>query len=180
MELNVRQRRVDSSGIDADDRRLLETIQEGLPLVSRPFAEVGARLGMAEAEVIARIERLRGAGVIKRMGVVVRHRRLGYEANAMVVWDVPDARVDILGKCFARFPFVTLCYQRPRRGARWPYNLFCMIHGKDRDAVLTHVQELIERCGLQAVPHAVLFSKRRFKQRGAVYRTAPQPASAEG
>jgi DNA-binding Lrp family transcriptional regulator len=173
MELNVRQRRVDSSGIDADDRRLLETIQEGLPLVSRPFAEVGARLGMAEADVIARIERLRGAGVIKRMGVVVRHRRLGYEANAMVVWDAPDARVDILGKCFARFPFVTLCYQRPRRGARWPYNLFCMIHGKDRAAVLEKVAELTDACAVGEVRHQVLFSRRCFKQRGANYRREP-------
>ena len=173
MELNVRQRRVDSSGIDADDRRLLETIQEGLPLVSRPFADVGARLGMAEAEVIARIERLRGAGVIKRMGVVVRHRRLGYEANAMVVWDVPDARVDILGKCFARFPFVTLCYQRPRRGTRWPYNLFCMIHGKDRAAVLEKVAELADACAVGEVRHQVLFSRRCFKQRGANYRREP-------
>ncbi|MCW8875120.1 MAG: AsnC family transcriptional regulator [Gammaproteobacteria bacterium] len=170
MELNVRQRRVDTTGIDADDRRLLEQIQEGLPLVSRPFAEIAARLGMAEAEVIARIERLRGEGVIKRMGVVVRHRPLGYDANAMVVWDVPDARVDALGQCFARFPFVTLCYQRPRRGAPWPYNLFCMIHGKDRDAVLDKIAELREACGVGEVRHQILFSRRCFKQRGANYR----------
>lgn len=170
MELNVRQRRVDTTGIDADDRRLLEQIQEGLPLVSRPFAEIAGRLGMAETEVIERIERLRGEGVIKRMGVVVRHRPLGYDANAMVVWDVPDGRVDALGQCFARFPFVTLCYQRPRRGARWPYNLFCMIHGKDRDAVLDKVVELTEACGVGEVRHQVLFSRRCFKQRGANYR----------
>ncbi|HSJ47412.1 MAG TPA: AsnC family transcriptional regulator [Gammaproteobacteria bacterium] len=170
MELNVRQRRVDTTGIDADDRRLLEQIQEGLPLVSRPFAEIAGRLGMAETEVIERIERLRGEGVIKRMGVVVRHRPLGYDANAMVVWDVPDGRVDALGQYFARFPFVTLCYQRPRRGARWPYNLFCMIHGKDRDAVLDKIVELSEACGVGEVRHQVLFSRRCFKQRGANYR----------
>ncbi len=173
MELNVRQRRVDTTGIDADDRRLLEQIQEGLPLVSRPFADIAGRLGMVEAEVIARIERLRGEGVIKRMGVVVRHRPLGYDANAMVVWDVPDARVDALGQCFARFPFVTLCYQRPRRGAPWPYNLFCMIHGKDRDAVLDKIAELREACGVGEVRHQILFSRRCFKQRGANYRREP-------
>jgi DNA-binding Lrp family transcriptional regulator len=170
MELNVRQRRVNTTGIDADDRRLLEQIQEGLPLVSRPFADIATRLGVSEDEVIARIARLRGEGVIKRMGVVVRHRPLGYDANAMVVWDVPDARVDALGQCFARFPFVTLCYQRPRRGVRWPYNLFCMIHGKDRAAVLDKVAELAEACGVGEVCHQVLFSCRCFKQRGANYR----------
>jgi DNA-binding Lrp family transcriptional regulator len=88
----------------------------------------------------------------------------------MVVWDVPDARVGILGRCFARFPFVTLCYQRPRRGTRWPYNLFCMIHGKDRAAVLEKVAELAEACEVGEVRHQVLFSRRCFKQCGANYR----------
>ncbi len=170
MELNVSQRLVDRSGIDADDRRLLERIQEGLPLVSRPFAELGEQLQMSEDEVIARIERLRRDGVIKRMGVVVRHRKLGYDANAMVVWDVPDAQVAALGRCFAQFPFVTLCYQRPRRGAQWPYNLFCMIHGKDREAVLEKVDTLAATCAAEGVEHQVLFSRRCFKQRGANYR----------
>jgi DNA-binding Lrp family transcriptional regulator len=155
--------------VDDVDRRLLAAIQDGLPLVSRPYAAVGARLGLDEAEVIGRIERMQQGGVIRRFGVVVRHHEVGYGANAMVVWDVPDDVVAGLGRCLAQFDFITLCYRRPRRPPRWRYNLYCMIHGRDREQVLAQLEWMINHCGLQSLPHAVLFSRRRFKQRGAAY-----------
>jgi DNA-binding Lrp family transcriptional regulator len=155
--------------VDGTDRRVLAAIQGGLPLVPRPYAEIGARVGLAEAEVIARLARLQQTGVIRRFGVVVRHHEVGYGANAMVVWDVPDNAVTNLGRCLAGFDFITLCYRRPRRLPKWQYNLYCMIHGRDREEVLGHLEWMVNRCGLQNLPHAVLFSRRRFKQRGAVY-----------
>jgi DNA-binding Lrp family transcriptional regulator len=153
------------------DRQLITAIQGGLPLHPEPYAEVGARIGMSGDEVLERLRALQECGVIKRMGVIVRHHELGYRANAMLVWDVPDADVSALGKCLGGFDFVTLCYRRPRRLPDWPYNLFCMIHGRDRDEVMRNVAFLVERCGLQELGHKVLFSRRRFKQRGAVYMT---------
>jgi DNA-binding Lrp family transcriptional regulator len=158
--------------LGAADLALIEAIQRGLPLVSRPYAAVAERLGCGEEEVIRRIAVLQQAGIIKRLGVVVRHRELGYRANAMVVWDVPDEEVAELGRCLSGFEFVTLCYRRPRHLPQWPYNLFCMIHGRDREAVLEKFRLMIECCGLEAIPKAVLFSRRRFKQRGALYRPA--------
>jgi len=154
---------------DERDRALLRAVEEGLPLVPRPFAELGARLGMPEGEVMARFWLLQNLGVIKRFGVVVRHHELGYRANAMVVWDIPDAQVGDVGRQLGAFPFVTLCYRRPRRLPVWPYNLFTMIHGRDREQVLARVDELVRACELDGVPHDVLFSRRRFKQRGARY-----------
>jgi DNA-binding Lrp family transcriptional regulator len=155
--------------VDETDRRLLAAIQRGLPLAPRPFADVAAGLGLTEADVIARLKRLKQARVISRFGVVVRHHELGYSANAMVVWDVPDRQVAELGRCLAGFDFITLCYRRPRRLPQWRYNLYCMIHGKSREEVLAHLEWMVNHCGLQALPHEVLFSRRRFKQRGAVY-----------
>jgi len=156
------------------DRELIAAIQQGLPLVSRPYAQVAAQLGMGEAEVIARLTELQDAGMIKRMGVVVRHRALGYRANAMVVWDVPDSELERVGRLLAAETCVTLCYQRPRRLPGWPYNLFCMIHGRERDIVLRRLAQIIEYYGLQSLQHSVLFSSRSFKQRGAHYaETAP-------
>lgn len=154
---------------DAADRRLLAAIEGGLPLVSQPYAAIGAGIGLAEAEVIARLRRLQEAGTIKRLGLVVRHHELGYRSNAMVVWDVADDRVDSVGAALAKIDFVTLCYRRPRRPPDWPYNLFCMIHGRDRDAVVQQIGALRAVDGLAGAPNAVLFSRRRFKQRGAVY-----------
>jgi siroheme decarboxylase len=155
--------------VDEADRRLLAAIQHGLPLTPRPYADIAAQLGISEAEVVARLAYLKEAGVIRRFGVVVRHHELGYGANAMVVWDVPDAQVRELGHCLAGFDFITLCYRRPRHLPQWRYNLYCMIHGKSREEVLTHLEWMVNHCGLQNLPHEVLFSRRRFKQRGAVY-----------
>lgn len=151
------------------DRRLVAAVQNGLPLVSHPYAAVGAAAGMSEQEVIDRLAALQARGVIRRLGVVVRHHELGYRANAMVVWDVPDAYVEGVGQQLGAMDCVTLCYRRPRRPPRWPYNLFTMVHGRDRDAVLLSVDEMVEALGLADIPRAVLFSTRRFKQRGARY-----------
>ena len=148
----------------------IQVVQDGLPLVERPYREIGDRLGWSEQAVIDTLQGMIDDGIIKRLGVVVRHHELGYRANAMVVWDVPDDRVDALGQQLGRQDCVTLCYQRPRRLPDWPYNLFCMVHGRDRDDVLACIGCMAEGLGLEAVAHAVLFSGRRFKQRGARYR----------
>ncbi|WP_294105420.1 AsnC family transcriptional regulator [Thiolapillus sp.] len=155
--------------LNAQDRRLVALIQGCLPLSSRPYAELGKQLDMPEETVIQRIRAMQEDGVIKRMGIVVRHHELGYTANAMVVWDVPDDQTRRVGEALGRHACVTLCYQRPRRLPEWPYNLFCMIHGKDRERVLNYLDSLVESEALQDIPHEVLFSGERFKQRGARY-----------
>lgn len=154
--------------LDELDLQLAWAIQDGLPLVPEPYAVIAGQLGISEAEVLQRIQGLLDRGDIQRLGVVVRHHELGYRANAMVVWDVPDAEVETLGRRMAKQPHVNLCYQRPRR-QDWPYNLFCMIHGPDRETVLDQLAGLIADCGLEGISHEVLFSLKRFKQRGARY-----------
>ncbi|MCG7930051.1 MAG: AsnC family transcriptional regulator [Candidatus Thiodiazotropha lotti] len=156
---------------DPLDRELVQAVQGGLPLVVNPYAAIAEQLGTSETEVIRRLERLLEIGDIRRFGVVVRHRELGYRANAMVVWDVNDKRVSKIGRLIGRQSCVTLCYRRPRRPGRWRYNLFCMIHGRSREGVLNNLQALIKKCGLETIEHEVLFSRRRFKQCGARYVT---------
>lgn len=154
---------------DPQQQALVAALAAGLPLESRPYARIGERIGLSEAEVLRRVRVLQEQGVIKRLGVVVRHHELGYAANAMVVWNIPDDEAARLGSCLGQFAFVTLCYRRPRRLPDWPYNLFTMIHGRDRESVLERIDELVRSCDLEDIPHQVLFSQRRFKQRGARY-----------
>jgi siroheme decarboxylase len=163
-----------------DDRRLLAAIANGLPLTPRPYDAVGAELGMSGQAVRERLGAMLDSGAIKRLGVIVRHHELGYRANAMAVWDVVDDKVGAAGKAMAEFPFVSLCYSRARRPPDWPYNLYCMVHGRDRAAVLAQIAELNRDLGLGDRPHAVLFSRRRFKQRGARYGGAKAGAAAAG
>lgn len=165
--------------LDDRDRRLLDALQDGLPLVSRPYAALAAACGLPEHEVLSRLGRLGEEGVIRRFGVVVRHRELGYRANAMTVWDVSDDAAGDAGRRLAALDFVTLCYRRPRRPPDWPYTLFAMIHGRDRATVEGLVDRATVEAGLSGCPRAILFSRRRFKQRGARYgRREPRPQEA--
>jgi DNA-binding Lrp family transcriptional regulator len=131
------------------------------------------------SDVLSRLANWLSAGAIKRFGVVVHHRPLGFAANAMCVWDVPDADVSTLGVALAREPGVTLCYRRRRALPDWRYNLFCMLHGRDRGSVTRRLAELSAANGLERFESAVLFSRRAFKQCGARYLSTPaQPAAA--
>ncbi|MGC2396943.1 MAG: Lrp/AsnC family transcriptional regulator, partial [Rhodomicrobium sp.] len=150
---------------------VLHALEGGLPLETRPYNAIAERLAVSEEDLIATLGALCASGVISRFGLIVHHRALGFEANAMVVWDVPDGDTDSAGEAFARQSFVTLCYRRPRRLPDWPYNLFCMIHGRERDWVLDRVRDLRTLAG-PAVRSAVLFGGRCFKQRGARFSAA--------
>ncbi|CAK0756123.1 Siroheme decarboxylase NirL subunit [uncultured Gammaproteobacteria bacterium] len=153
--------------LTATDRHLIAALLEGLPLVPRPYQSLGESLGLSEAQVLARLQNLLDQGVINRLGLIVRHHELGYRANAMVVWDIPDEQADEIGQRASVLPFVSLCYRRPRRLPDWPYTLFTMIHGREREAVLAQVEQVATALEIETVPRAVLFSRRRFCQRAA-------------
>jgi DNA-binding Lrp family transcriptional regulator len=155
--------------LPAMGRALLAALQDGLEITSRPFAKLASRAGLTEGMALELIEQWIGMGLIKRFGVVVRHRELGYQANAMCVWDVPEDAVHDAGTKLAREPLVTLCYRRTRALPEWPYNLFCMVHGRRRVDVEREIDAIQSRVGLAVYPSAVLFSLRCFKQRGARY-----------
>lgn len=146
-----------------------QALSRGLPVCSRPYKQVGDENGLTEQQVIEAIASLVDKGVVSRFGLIVKHRKFGYKANAMVVWDVPDEHIDRIGKTFTASPVVTLCYQRPRRLPDWPYNLFCMIHGREREVVLSEVKKLVEATGIENISYDVLFSTHAYKQRGARY-----------
>jgi len=156
---------------DPRDVRILAAIENGLPLVEHPYLAVADQLALGQGEVLGRLEHLVAAGVVTRFGCVVRHDKLGFRANAMAVWDIPDEMIDAVAAIFARHPSVTLCYRRPWRPPVWPYNLFCTVHARSRDEACAAIDELnlLADSGLR--PQAVLFSKRCFKQRGAVFST---------
>ena len=157
----------DTRVIEQGDADILAVIEDGLPLISRPYAAIGQHVGRSEAEVLMRMSALRDAGIIRRLGIVVRHRAVGFSSNAMAVWQVDEDKVDALGAHFAEHPAVTLCYRRRPVGPEWPYNLFVMVHAKQRQTALGVISELNRQNDTGRLPNAVLFSNRCFKQRGA-------------
>ncbi len=156
----------DATILDAIDRCLVIATQNGLPLVARPYHQLAEAIGIAPEEVMARLTRLLESGVIRRIGAVPNHYAIGYTANGMSVWDVPDERIDELGVRVGGLDFVTHCYHRPRRLPEWPYNLFAMVHGGSRTEVLTKVMAIAEIIGTDCRSHDVLFSTAILKKTG--------------
>ncbi len=151
---------------DDFSRRLIELTQAGLPVSATPYADIAARLGVSSKEVIERLREMLAAGAIRRIGAVPNHYALGYHGNGMSVWDVPDELISEVGHEMAALDYVSHCYQRPRLGTQWPYNLFAMVHGHDRDEVMDKVAEMSRRFDDRIRRHEVLFSTRILKKTG--------------
>lgn len=158
----------DTVPLEEGDRALMQALSEGMRVVARPFEVLGERLGRSESDVLDRVRALAQSGILSRIGVIVRHRSLGWRSNAMCVFDVPDEEIEEKGQTLTQVPGVTLCYQRRRAPGDWPYSLYCMIHGRSRAEALDVLSAARVRAGLAGYNYKVLFSTRCFKQTGAL------------
>jgi DNA-binding Lrp family transcriptional regulator len=158
--------------LTAFDRELIAATQAGLPLAPRPYDSVATVLGCTGARVRERLAALRRAGVVRRIGAVPNHYRLGYVANGMSVWDVDDAQVDRLGELIGGLPGVSHSYRRPRKAGVWRYNLFAMLHGHSRAEVLAQAEQVAALLGDACRARDVLFSSAILKKTGLRLRTA--------
>ena len=156
----------DAAKLDAIDRALIVATQSGLPLVARPYQLVGEQVGVTGEEVMARLQAMLDAGIIRRIGAVPNHYAIGWTANGMTVWDVADERVDELGGRVGSLDFVTHCYRRPRALPGWPYNLFAMVHGNSRDEVRDKAARIAALLGDACRGSDILFSTRILKKTG--------------
>ncbi len=148
------------------DRRLILATQAGLPLVPQPYHALAEQLGVTPELVMQRLDAMLVAGSIRRIGAVPNHYAIGYTANGMSVWDVPDDEVDHLGERIGALDFVTHCYHRPRALPGWRYNLFAMVHGSSRMEVMAKVEEIRLLLGDDCRAHDVLFSTKILKKTG--------------
>ena len=148
------------------DKRLISATQAGLPLVPRPYDEVGARMGVSGDAVRERLQGMLREGLVRRIGAVPNHYRLGFVANGMTVWDVDDERVDELGEKVGALECVSHCYRRPRALPDWPYNLFAMVHGRSRDETERKIDAIRRTLGARARANDALYSVRILKKTG--------------
>ncbi len=152
--------------IDDIDRKIITATQAGLPLVRDPYRVVAEQIGIDTHELLKRINHLQQCGIIRRIGIIPNHYKLGYRANGMSVWNVADTLVQQLGHDIGQLDFVSHCYRRPRFLPEWPYNLFAMVHGHDRDEVMHKVALIDQLLGESNQGHDVLFSRRILKKTG--------------
>ncbi|NLB00942.1 MAG: Lrp/AsnC family transcriptional regulator [Methanomicrobiales archaeon] len=148
--------------MDEIDREILRLTQDGIGFEKRPFLRAARRLRISEEEVVARLRRLRQTGVVRRFGTRINPRKADLMANAMVVWRVPPDRVAEVGAAMAESPDVTHCYERRTVPGRWEYNLYTVLHCRDRDDLHRRVAVLSRAAG--AADHRVLVSTEEFKR----------------
>lgn len=152
--------------LDMLDRKIIAATQEGLPLEHDPFAVIARQIGTSAVEVRTRMKSMLKNGAIRRIGAVPNHYTLGMRANGMSVWDVQDDIISELGKRVGALDFVSHCYHRPRDLPLWPYNLFAMVHGKERNEVENKVAEIEALLGPASSQHDILYSTRILKKTG--------------
>ncbi len=156
----------DASVLDPVDRRIILATQAGLPLTEQPYDALADALGLDVDAVIARIRGMQQRGVIRRIAAVPNHYALGYRANGMSVWNVPDEHVRAAGRQVGALDYVSHCYLRPRHPPLWPYNLFAMVHGKTRQEVEAGVEAIAGLLGEHCRGHEVLYSTQILKKTG--------------
>ncbi|MGZ5058378.1 MAG: siroheme decarboxylase subunit beta [Methylobacter sp.] len=152
--------------LDETDRKIIQATQAGLPLTSRPYQTIAEQLGLTAEDVMMRLTAMQNNSIIRRIGAVPNHYKLGYRFNGMTVWNVPDEAIDELGQKVGQLEFVSHCYHRPRHLPEWPYNLFAMVHGKSQQAVDQQIRQIADLLGDYNRGHDVLYSTRILKKTG--------------
>ncbi len=151
----------DKAGLSDLEKSIIRELTGDLPVTSRPFAPIARQLGISQKRLLAIVKRLKDEGYIRRFGATLRHRNSGFSANAMVVWKIPDEKIQEVGRAMASYREVTHCYHRRPEG-QWKYNLFTMIHGRDEEACRRVAEKISRETGISE--YRLLFSQRELKK----------------
>jgi len=149
-----------------DDKKFIRELQKDLDIVDRPFLNAAKKLGMTEEQVFEKLKQYEEIGVMRRFAAILRHRDVGFVANGMIVWKVPEERITEVGEKLGAFPQVSHCYQRPVY-ADWPYNVFSMIHCKSQDEAQEMAKTIQNQINVDE--YRILFSAREFKKTRVEY-----------
>ena len=152
--------------LDETDLAIMRATQAGLPLTPQPYQRIAEQLGLTAEVVMTRMIAMQEHGIIRRIGAVPNHYKLGYRYNGMTVWNVPDESIDTLGQKVGQLEFVSHCYHRPRHLPEWPYNLFAMVHGKSQADVDKQIQQIADLLGDSSHGCDVLYSTKILKKTG--------------
>ncbi|MEW6328087.1 MAG: Lrp/AsnC family transcriptional regulator [Thermodesulfobacteriota bacterium] len=155
-----------NSSITPKEKRVIQVLQDGIPLAERPFQILAERAGLSEEDFLACVRNLCREGYIRRFGATLQHQISGYAANAMIAWYVEEEEIEKVGRTMASFSNVTHCYQR-RTGPGWPYNIYTMVHGKTDGECHAVAQEIAEKTGV--TDYQILFSEKELKRSNIRY-----------
>ncbi|MGC1403876.1 MAG: Lrp/AsnC family transcriptional regulator [Thermodesulfobacteriota bacterium] len=148
-------------GLSALEKAIVSELTGDLQVTSQPFAPIAQTLGISQRQLLNIVRRLKKEGYIRRFGATLRHRNSGYSANAMVVWKVPEEKIDEVGQAMASYREVTHCYHRPPQ-KDWNYNMYTMIHGANEEECRRKARKISQATGI--TDYQLLFSQKELKK----------------
>lgn len=160
---NVKKNRREISKLD---KKIVRALQGDFPLVAEPYKILAQKAGVSEDIFLARVKALTEKKMIRKMGAVLRHRQVGFAANALCAWEVPKERLDAVAQAMATSPAISHCYDR-NTAPGWPYNLYTMIHGHSREECERIADELGKKNHI--VHRVMLYSVKEWKKRSMQY-----------
>ena len=149
-----------------EDKNYIRELQKDLEITERPFLDSAQRLGVTEEELLQKAKYYEEIGVMRRFAAILRHREAGFVSNGMIVWRVPEERIEQVGAQLGAFPQVSHCYQRPVY-PDWPYNVFSMVHCKSNGEAQKIAAEIESQIDVH--DYKILFSSREFKKTRVEY-----------
>ncbi len=152
--------------LTSEDIALVRALQEDLPAAQRPFTQAAEALRITDEELLEKARSLQQEGIMRRFAAVIRHRAVGFAANGMTCWIVPEERSDELGARFASYAQVSHCYRRPTFDD-WPYNVFTMIHAQSREKCEETVRKFADDVSIR--DYAILYSHTEYKKQRVKY-----------
>ncbi len=159
---------LDPQPYDELDIAVIRALQGDMPVVSEPYAPAAAALGMPEAAFLDHLSGMQERGILRRVAAILYHRRAGFSANGMGVWQVPDEQIADIGRRMAAVRGISHCYQRPTY-ADWPYSVFTMAHGRSKQECDAVLDAIAEQTGISE--RATLYSSTEFKKIRLLYFT---------
>ncbi|MFA5461929.1 MAG: Lrp/AsnC family transcriptional regulator [Sulfurimonas sp.] len=140
---------------------IIRLAQYDIEMVKEPFGAMIEELNIDYDTFFKILNELQEAGVMRRFASILNHRKAGFSANAMVVWDVDEEKGEAVGEKAAAFSAVSHCYLRPKY-PNWPYNLFTMVHGKNVEETSAIIEDMASE--IDSNSYMPLYSSREFKK----------------
>lgn len=147
-------------------KKIVSRLQGDIPIEKAPYKRIAKELGLEEEELLAKLDEMKEQGVLRRVGAILRHREVGFEANAMVAWRVPEGREDEVGKVLAGFSQASHVYLRPAY-PEWPYNVYTMLHCTSREECDKLIRKMSKSAGIR--DYKYLYSIKEYKKASMEY-----------
>lgn len=157
----VKQKEYKKLDLNESHYNIIKLVQNDIEFVSEPFKDIIKELDITYNEFFTALKEFQEAGVMRRFASILNHRKAGFNANAMVVWDINEEDAQEIGEKVANFSAVSHCYLRPKYPA-WQYNLFSMIHGKTEEDTQNVIDSIAKE--IEYKSYMPLYSSREFKK----------------